>query len=86
MRIRFTAHAQQKFEVLRQHNVNVSRKLVIQTLENPKVIDHSRLPLLIAQGELDEKRVLRIVYRTEGEVIVVITFYPGRKSQYETQS
>ena len=55
---------------------------VAAILNNPNVIDYSRLPLLIAQGELDAKHVLRVVFKKEHEVIVVITFYPARKDKY----
>ena len=83
MRIRFTAHAIQKFTVLKRHGVSVSKQRVIRTVEQPDRVDYRRMPLLIAQKELDKRRVLRVVYRVEDETKVVITFYPGRKSQYE---
>lgn len=83
MKIRFTAHAQHKFATLRRHGVLVSRRQVVQAVEHPDRIDHSRLPLLIAQRGLGNAHVLRVVYRIENETIVIITFYPGRKSQYE---
>ena len=81
--IRFTRHASEKFLLLRLHNVAISKRMVIRALTNPEVIDHSRSPLLIAQINFDKMRVLRVVYRQEGDTKVVITFYPGRKSQYE---
>ena len=59
---------------------------VIYAVEKPDRIDYRRLPLLIAQKEFDKTRVLRVVYRKEEEIIVVITFYPGRKSQYEKEN
>ena len=86
MQVRFTAHANEKFAVLKRHGVSVSKRRVIQTVEKPDRIDYSRLPLLIAQKEFDRTRVLRVVYRKEGEMVVVITFYPRRKSQYEKKN
>ena len=83
MRIRFTRHALEKFTVLRRHGVFVSREKVLRTIAFPDTIDYRRDPLLIAQGDLDTTHVLRVVYRIEGATRVVITFYPGRKSQYE---
>jgi len=44
------------------------------------------LPLLIAQVGWDKRRVLRVVYKVEGGTKIVITFYPGMKSQYEKES
>ncbi|KKS96403.1 hypothetical protein A3B05_03635 [Candidatus Giovannonibacteria bacterium RIFCSPLOWO2_01_FULL_43_160] len=78
----FTRHALEKFEVLKRHGVSVTNDKVAAILNNPNVIDYSRLPLLIAQGELDAKHVLRVVFKKEHEVIVVITFYPARKDKY----
>ena len=83
MKVRFTKHAQEKFAVLKRHGLKVSKKQVIDTVQHPARIDYSRLPLLIAQGGFDKTRVLRVVYKTEQNAILVITFYPGRKSQYE---
>jgi len=81
--IRFTRHAIEKFHVLREHKFPVSRKQVLDTINNPDLIDRSRSPLLIAQKRIDKTHVLRVVYKQEGEEIKVITFYPGRISQYE---
>jgi hypothetical protein len=55
---------------------------VIEALEAPDEIDFDRDPP-IAQKKFDERHVLRVVFRTEGEDKVVITFYPGRRRQYE---
>jgi len=84
MFIRFTKHAEEKFEVLKRHSVMVSKKQVIDTVEHPSLVDTvSRSPLHIAQGDFDAKRVLRVVYRIEYGTMIIITFYPGRKSEYE---
>jgi len=79
----FTKHAEDKFEILKKHRFLISRQQVIKTLEKPDLIDRSRLPLLIAQRKIDKDYVLRVVYKEEFGVIKVITFYPGRKKQYE---
>ncbi len=83
MRIRFTTHALQKFSVLERHGVFIRREQVVRAIETPDYVDHSRLPLLIAQASLDRRRVLRVVYKIKRETFVVVTFYPGKKSQYE---
>ena len=83
MKIRFTKHALEKFGVLRRDGILVTRARVLHILQNPDTVDYRRLPLLIAQGDFDKYRVLRVVYRHKGETMVVITFYPGRKSYYE---
>ncbi len=83
MEILFTKHAEEKFAILRNHGVDVSKKDVLDVLSDPAAIDRSRLPLIISQGSLDETHVLRVVYRKEENRKIVITFYPGRKSHYE---
>ena len=81
MEIHFTKHAKEKFTVLSRHGVRLSPRKVITTVESPEQIDYSRMPLYIAQATLDSNRVLRVVYKIEDSAIIIITFYPGRKSQ-----
>jgi len=83
MEIRFTRHAIEKFAILRRHGLSVQKKKVIETIKKPKYLDYSRFPLFLAQDNFDKNRVLRVVYKIVGRIIVIITFYPGRKSQYE---
>lgn len=81
--IHFTKHAEEKFEILRKHKVFISRKFVSKVVTNPDLTDNSRPPLKIAQREFDKWRVLRVVYKEKGNKKIIITFYPGKKSQYE---
>ena len=81
----FTKHAESKFEILKRHGFLISKNQIIKTVEKPELIDKSRHPLLIAQRKIDKDRVLRVVYKKEFGVIKIITFYPGRRKQYEKQ-
>lgn len=83
MNIRFTKHAVDKFEVLKRHGVQISRREVLRTIIEPDYIDYRRRPLLIVQSNLNKSLVLRVVYKKDVSGIIIITFYPGRKSQYE---
>lgn len=83
MEIRFSKHALEKFKILARHGVVISKKQVIKTIQLPMKKDYRRLPLLIVQSNLDTQHVLRVVYRKDQNDILVITFYPGRKLQYE---
>jgi len=38
-----------------------------------------------AENKFDRDRVLRVVYKKEFGVIKIITFYPGKRKQYEKQ-
>ncbi|MDP3764597.1 MAG: DUF4258 domain-containing protein [bacterium] len=79
----FTKHALDKFTVLKKHEILVSKNIVIKAVTKPDTIDHSRSPLLIGQVRFDKSHVLRVVYKKEGGNKKIITFYPGRKTQYE---
>lgn len=79
----FTKHAKEKFSLLKRHGINVSEVQVRSALEAPDLIDLSRFPLYIAQIGFDAHRVLQVVYKQEGDIKTVITFYPGRRKQYE---
>ena len=78
----FTRHAQNKFNILQKHNIYISERQVKNTVQNPDKIDYSRLPLLIAQSQIDTEHVLRVVYKEEDKDKKIITFYPGRTKQY----
>jgi len=72
--------------MLRVYGVLVSRAQVVRVVRSPDSVDYRRLPLYIAQGSFDTRRVLRVVYKKKGATLVVITFYPGLKSHYEKDS
>jgi len=55
MTIIFTKHAGDKFKILKKHKFSVSKNQVIKTIENPDLIDNSRLPLLIAQQKMSKR-------------------------------
>ncbi len=82
MAVRFTQHARDKFEILARHKFEVTEAQVIEALTSPDKIETEREPP-VAQKAFDEKRVLRVVFRIEGDDKVVITFYPGRRQRYE---
>lgn len=81
--VHFTKHALEKFEILKRHKVHISKTDVLKTIQNPDLVDDTRRPLKIAQRGFDNTRVLRVVYKEALEGKVIITFYPGRKKQYE---
>lgn len=67
MEIRFTEHAERKFEVLRRHGFQISKEDVIQTLRTPEKVSRGW------KG--------RLVERDEAKVVVM--FYPARRERYE---
>lgn len=85
MAVRFTRHAEYKFEVLRAHGFPVTSEQVVDALMRPDRVIPQSEGRMIAQKRLTEKYVLRVIYRTEGDDVVVITFYPGRRERYEDE-
>ena len=84
MEVRYTKHALDKFKVLERHGVRIRKSFVSQTVKNPELEDNvSRAPLKVAVGKIDEDHYLRIIYRQEKKVRLVITFFPVRKGRYE---
>ena len=82
MAIKFTNHARNKFAIFARHNFNITEEDVIDVLTNPDKLEDERRPP-IAQKVISDRHVLRVVFRSEGNDKVVITFYPGRRRQYE---
>lgn len=83
MRIVFTNHAEKKLKDLEKLGVNVKKSLIENVLRNPLHIDsESDPPNKIASGKLDENHLLRVVFREENDIIIVITFYPAKKGRY----
>lgn len=76
--VSFTKYANEKFDILRRHGFVVERASVAQVLELPDSVDTSRTPLLFAQRKLDTRHMLRVVFKQEGDIARVITFYPTR--------
>ncbi len=60
----------------------LSNRSIKSVVRNPAMLDHSRAPLIIAQAPLDETHILRVVYREDNDKTLIITFYPGRITQY----
>lgn len=81
--IRYTKHAQKKFQDLEELGVHITKRLVRSILTQPKHTDTtSDTPKTIVSGMLDTHHLLRIVYRKEHDTILVITFYPATVGRY----
>ncbi len=88
MKFVFTKHAKGKFKKLLEKGVKVIQKDVRLTLKDPEHLDtQSDKPKLIASKPIDEKHVLRVVFKVENDIITIITFYPAKKGRYyETET
>jgi hypothetical protein len=73
--INFSKHSLEKIKILRESGIMVGKEMVKKTIYSPEIV---------AQSKMDEKHVLRVIYKEVNEdEILVITLYPGRKERYE---
>ena len=84
MKIIYTKHAAiDKFNMLKKHKFKVSKSFIQKVIKDPDHEDReSDKPKIIASKEIDQKHVLRVVYKHQGDIITVITFYPAEKERY----
>jgi len=82
-KIKFCRHAEAKFLILRSHGFPISKKQVFDVLKNAEKIEEGKGSRKISQKAIDDGHVLRVVHEKVDNIIVVITFYPGRRKYYE---
>ncbi len=81
-RIRLTLHAALRLARLSELGIEVNEAMIADILANPEKVEVGKYGRLIAQGPLDDRHVLRIVYEQNPDELVVITVNPGRRSRY----
>ena len=77
-------HAEEKFEILRRHGFVVSKRQVRETLRKPENVEEGFRGRKVAQRRITQRHVLRVIYEERQTEIMVVTFYPGRRSRYES--
>ena len=80
--VRFTQHALDKLELLRQWGFTIDRETIAADLAEPHESSPGYLERLVARLKLDEGHILRVVYE-ENDEVAVITIYPARQDRYE---
>jgi len=83
VRFHFTRHAKRKFFLVRQAGFSVTRNTVKDAILHPLKIEDRNDGTAIATTLLDKTHILRVVYRIESDIMIIITFYPGRRKSYE---
>ena len=83
MKFHFTKHAIQKFALQKKVGFPVSRSKVISSVSKPDRLKSGREGALVATKILDGKFALRVVYTRRDDIMVIITFYPVRRIDYE---
>ncbi len=82
MAIEFSEHAVQKLKILRSHGVEVTKKLIENTVSKPDRVVRGVGGRLIAERTLDHDHVVRVVFIRKEESVRVITMYPARRGRY----
>lgn len=83
MRIVYTKHAKRKFGIHKAAGWNFSNKDIKQAIKKPYFSEiNEERGVKIVLEEWDEKHDLRVIYKEEGGIITVVTFYPTEKGRY----
>ncbi len=81
--IRYSLHCLQKISILSQHKFDIEIEFVDNAIKNPDLLSIGKNNRFIAQKEIDENHILRVIYEENEYEIFVVTIYPGRKVRYE---
>jgi len=84
MQISFTNHALRKREFLKELGWGIDLKRVEHTIKSPDLSGKTKYDQDTAVSFLDKEHILRVVYKTEGGKITVITFHVSKKGRYGT--
>ena len=82
--IRFTKHAQQKFDDLTELGFIVTEEQVLDALYHPEYVDRDVDPP-IAQKAISDRHLIRVVFVEDENEICIVTFYPARRDRYEPE-
>lgn len=81
-KVRFTKHATEKFDMLKQYGFEIHRKQVVEVILQPELLDE-RGGQFLATKVISRRHALRVVYERRKDFLVVITFYPVRRERYD---
>ncbi|MGD0451442.1 MAG: DUF4258 domain-containing protein [Candidatus Bathyarchaeia archaeon] len=81
-KIRFTKHAVEKFEVLKQYGFEIGKEKVLEVVLQPQRLDE-RGGQFLASKVISRKHALRVIYESRKDFLVIITFYPVRRDRYD---
>lgn len=85
MKIVYTKHAlKDKLPALKRLGWNISKNKIKNTIANPQWRGTSKHGQGTAMSIVDEKHILRVVIRREGDIITVITLHIARRGKYKS--
>ena len=63
---------------------NITKAKIRQTIKRPKWTGITKYGQPAAMSLMDERYILRVVFKREGDIITVITVYIARRGKYES--
>ena len=84
MKIVLTLHAKEKLQTQEARLLGITLRKITNVINKPLVINKNLNPHQ-SIGELTENLSLAVIWKTEGDIIKVITFYPAEKGRYESK-
>lgn len=83
MKFVFTKHAEKdKLPILRKLGWKVTKHKIKNTLKNPRWQGISGHGEKTAMDLIDNKHILRVIFRKEGDIITIITLHIARRGKY----
>jgi hypothetical protein len=81
----FTHHAEFKLVLLTKHGFKITKQQIKAILKEPNRICPGYAGRKIAERQITNMHLLRVVFEESSSEIKVITLYPGRRDRYETE-
>lgn len=81
--VRWSDHARLKLQLLAKHGLAIQPASVESIVTTPELVEAGYKGRKIAQGGLDQLRVLRVIYEESATTVTIITLYPGKRERYE---
>ena len=80
VKVLYTPHAREK--LARLARVGVTENEILRCVLEPQKTEQGLYGRRVAQADLTDKLVLRVVYDERDDNILIITVYPGEKRRY----
>ena len=84
MKIIFSIHAEDKFDLLKRYGWRITKTQIRDAIKQPKWKGESKFGQKTGMILVDESHILRVIFNKEGDIIKVITFHIARRGKYES--
>lgn len=84
MKVLFTIHTKEKLLTAEAKALRITKIRIIAILKKP-IITNKKLNPHQSLGKLNDQLSLVVIWKTENDIMKVITFYPAEKGRYESK-